>query len=154
MKVSSSLVEAHVFRKVENDLEFLLLKRGDNENYPGIWQMVTGAIDEDEKAFDTALREIREETGLQPQKLWVVPTVNSFYSPEKDMIIMIPVFAALVKNNDAIIISSEHSEFKWVKKDEAKKMLAWNGQRTSVDTIYQYFTLEMNTLYFNEIKFG
>jgi dATP pyrophosphohydrolase len=154
VKVSSSLVEAHVFRKVENDLEFLLLKRGDNENYPGIWQMVTGAIDEDEKAFDTALREIREETGLQPQKLWVVPTVNSFYSPEKDMIIMIPVFAALVKNNDAIIISSEHSEFKWVKKDEAKKMLAWNGQRTSVDTIYQYFTLEMNTLYFNEIKFG
>jgi len=154
MKVSSSLVEAHVFRKVENDLEFLLLKRADNENYPGIWQMVTGAIDEDEKGFDTALREIREETGLQPQKLWVVPTVNSFYSPEKDMIIMIPVFAALVNNNDAIIISSEHSEFKWVKKDEAKKMLAWNGQRTSVDTIYQYFTLEMNTLYFNEIKFG
>ncbi|MDQ7818479.1 MAG: NUDIX domain-containing protein [Melioribacteraceae bacterium] len=154
MKVSSSLVEAQVFRKVENDLEFLLLKRGDNENYPGIWQMVTGAIDEDEKAFDTALREIKEETGLQPQKLWVVPTVNSFYSPEKDMIIMIPVFAALVNNNDAIIISYEHSEFKWVKKDEAKKMLAWNGQRTSVDIIYQYFTLEMNTLYFNEIKFG
>ena len=152
MKVSSILVEAHIFRKVENDLEFLLLKRADNENYPGIWQMVTGAIDENEKAFITALREIREETGLHPHKLWVVPTVNSFYSPEKDLISMIPVFAALVENNFEITISSEHSEFKWVKKEEAKKLLAWNGQRTSIDTIYQYFTSEMETLFFNEIK--
>lgn len=152
MKVSSTLVEAHIFRNVGNDLEFLLLKRADNENYPGIWQMVTGAMDENENAYNTALREIKEETGLQPQKLWVVPTVNSFYSPEKDMIVMIPVFAALVENDFKITISSEHSEFKWVKKEEAKKLLAWNGQRTSVDTIYQYFTSEMNTLFFNEIK--
>ena len=152
MKVSSSLVEAHIFRKVGNDLEFLLLKRADNEDYPGLWLMVTGAIDENEEAYSTALREIKEETGLQPQKLWVVPTVNSFYSPEKDMIVMIPVFAALVENDFKITISSEHSEFKWVTKEEAKKLLAWNGQRTSVETIYQYFTSEMNTIFFNEIK--
>lgn len=152
MKVTSGLIEAHVFRKHNNEIEFLLLKRSESENYGGIWQMVTGSIDENEKAFDTAIREIKEETGLTPQKLWVVPNVNSFYSPDKDQLIMIPVFAALV-NNDSVVISSEHSEFQWVDKEKAKSLLAWNGQRKSVDTIYQYFKSENPVLYFNEINF-
>lgn len=152
MNVTSGLIEAHVFRKKKDGIEFLLLKRSENENYGGIWQMVTGSIDEGEKASDTALREIKEETGLTPEKLWVVPNVNSFYSPEKDSLIMIPVFAALV-NNEAVVISSEHSEYQWVDKEKAKSLLAWNGQRKSVDTIYQYFESENPVLYFNEINF-
>lgn len=152
MKISSGLIEAHVFRKKNDELEFLLLKRSENENYGGIWQMVTGSIDENEKASDAALREIKEETGFTPEKLWVVPNVNSFYSPEKDAVIIIPVFAALV-NNGNVVISPEHSEFKWVDKETAKSLLAWNGQRKSVDTIYQYFKSENPVLYFNEINF-
>ncbi|MEW6507935.1 MAG: NUDIX pyrophosphatase [Bacteroidota bacterium] len=152
METNNSLIEAHIFRERGNDIEFLLLKRANNERYPGIWQMVTGSVNENEKAFTAALREILEETGLVPQKLWVVPNVNSFYSPEKDKVIMIPVFAALVNSASEVIISSEHSEYKWVSKEEAKKLLAWNGQRNSVDNIHQYFTTEKSTLYFNEIK--
>lgn len=152
METNHSLIEAHIFRTNGNDLEFLLLKRADYERYPGIWQMVTGSVNENEKAFAAALREIKEETGLVPEKFWIVPNVNSFYSPERDTVIMIPVFAAQVNVNSDVIISSEHSEFKWVSKDDAKKLLAWNGQRTSVDTIYQYFTSEKSTLFFNEIK--
>lgn len=152
MKTDHSLIEAHIFRTNGSDLEFLLLKRADNERYPGIWQMVTGSVNENEKAFTAALREIKEETGLVPKKFWIVPNVNSFYSPERDIVIMIPVFAAQVSENSKVIISDEHSEFKWVNKDDAKKLLAWNGQRNSVDTIYQYFTSEKSTLFFNEIK--
>lgn len=152
MKTDHSLIEAHIFRTNGSDLEFLLLKRADNERYPGIWQMVTGSVNENEKAFAAALREIKEETGLVPKKFWIVPNVNSFYSPERDIVIMIPVFAAQVSENSKVIISDEHSEFKWVNKDDAKKLLAWNGQRNSVDTIYQYFTSEKSTLFFNEIK--
>jgi dATP pyrophosphohydrolase len=152
METNNSLIEAHIFRESGIDIEFLLLRRANNERYPGIWQMVTGSVNENEKAFTAALREILEETGLVPQKLWVVPNVNSFYSPEKDKVIMIPVFAALVSSASEVIISSEHSEYKWVTKEEAKKLLAWNGQRNSVDNIHQYFTTEKSTLYFNEIK--
>lgn len=152
MNVISSLIETHVFRKVENDLEFLLLKRAENEKYPGLWQMVTGAIDENEKAHQTALRELKEETGLTPLKFWVVPNINSFYSPEENEIIMIPVFAILAGDNEEVNISSEHSEFKWVKKDEAKKLLAWSGQRKSVDIIYDYFINQQSFLKFVEIN--
>ncbi len=150
MNVTSSLIEVHIFRKVENDLEFLLLKRASHEKYPDLWQMVTGSI-ENEDAHQTALREINEETGLTPIKFWVVPNINSFYSPERDVIVMIPVFAVLVEENQKVIISDEHSEFKWVKKEEAIKLLAWPGQRQSVEIIYEYFTNQKSFLKFVEI---
>ena len=42
-------------------LEVLLLERADR---PGFWQSVTGSQDEGETLHGTALRELREETGL------------------------------------------------------------------------------------------
>lgn len=152
MKIVSTIIEAHVFRITENDLEFLLLKRANNEMYPGLWQMVTGAIDENEKAFQTALREIKEESNLTPVKFWVVPIINSFYSREKDELCMIPVFAAMVDQRIQVVISNEHSDFNWVAKDEAKKLLAWPGQRKSIDIIYEYFKNQQSFLKFVEIQ--
>ena len=76
MKFISTMIEAHVFRESVNGIEFLLLKRAENQVYPGLWQMVTGKIEDNEKAYQTAIREIKEETGLTPLQLWVAPTIN------------------------------------------------------------------------------
>ncbi len=43
------------------DLDVLLLERAD---HPGYWQSVTGSCEPGEALRDTALREVREETGL------------------------------------------------------------------------------------------
>ncbi|MBU1097164.1 MAG: NUDIX pyrophosphatase [Bacteroidetes bacterium] len=138
MNVESYLVEAHLFRKTVAGIELLLLKRSDKEIYPGIWQMVTGSIKQNEKAFETAIREIKEETGLTPSNLWVVPHINSFYSPEKNSICQVPVFVALVNSKSTVAISDEHSEYRWVNPPEAKQLLAWDGQRKSVDIIEDF----------------
>ncbi len=90
--------------------------------------MVTGKIKRGEKAYQTALREIKEETGLVPIQLWVAPTVNSFYEPKDEFICLIPVFAARVET-EKVKISGEHTEYKWVNKQTAQKLLAWEGQR-------------------------
>ncbi len=145
------MIEAHIFRRVKNGIEFLLLKRNETQIYGGLWQMVNGKIHDGETAYQTAIREIKEETNLTPMKLWVAPNVNSFYSHEKNFISMLPVFAALVDENSLCKISDEHNDFKWVNSEEAKKFLAWVGQRNSVDIINQYFINEMNFLNFIEI---
>lgn len=150
MKIISDLVELHVFRIENNKMKFLLMKRSPHKIYPGLWQMVSGHIDKGETAFRTAIRELYEETGLKPLRLWVVPNINSFYSPDDDSVSVIPVFAAEVKN-DKVIISPEHSEFKWVDSEEAKKHLAWEGQRRSVDVIKEYFTNQISFLNFTKL---
>ena len=145
------MIEAHVFREVKGGIEFLLLKRAEKEIYPGLWQMVTGKIRKNEKAYETALREIKEETGLIPQKLWVVPNVNIFYSHENDYISLLPVFVAKVESKSEVKICDEHCDCKWLKPDRAKKLLAWPGQRKSVDIITDYYLRKRNLLDMIEI---
>jgi dATP pyrophosphohydrolase len=152
MKIISDMIELHVFRSGKDGLEFLLLKRSDKDIYPGLWQMVSGHIEGKETAVETALRELKEETGLAPLHLWVVPNVNSLYSSDDDSISVIPVFAAQVKDDSKIIISNEHTEFIWTDAAEAKKILAWDGQRKSVDLIEEYFLKEIHILQFSEIN--
>lgn len=151
MEITSNMVEAHVFRKTENGIEFLLLKRSEKEIYPGLWQMVSGGIEENEKAYEAALREIKEETGFIPEQFWVTPHVNKFYSHERDYISLLPVFAARVKDKTNAVICDEHCDCIWTTPEEAKKMLAWPGQRKSVDIIVEYFTKEINFLNFIEL---
>jgi dATP pyrophosphohydrolase len=151
MKIISTMIEAHIFRESANGIEFLLLKRADNQVYPGLWQMVTGKIKENEKAYQTALREISEETSLTPVQLWVAPTVNSFYEQKDEYICLLPVFAARVESNQ-VKLSAEHTDFKWVDKETAQKLLAWEGQRKAVQIIEDYFLNEQSFFHFVEIK--
>lgn len=152
MNIISNLIEAHIFRIKNGELEFLLLKRSPEQCYPNLWQMVTGKIKENETAYQSALREIKEETGLTPEKFWIAPTVNSFYSPDKDYICLLPVFAARVNQECEIKLSKEHTEYKWVNPDEAKQLLAWDGQRKSVDVIVDYVLNRNSFLNFIEIN--
>ncbi|HAB52346.1 MAG TPA: NUDIX pyrophosphatase, partial [Ignavibacteriales bacterium] len=42
LTIISNMIEAHIFRMKKGKIEFLLLKRSENEIYPGLWQMVSG----------------------------------------------------------------------------------------------------------------
>jgi dihydroneopterin triphosphate diphosphatase len=152
MEIISNLIEAHIFRESEKGIEFLLLKRSEGQPYPGLWQMVTGKIKPNEKAYQTALREIKEETGLIPVQLWVAPTVNSFYEQKDEYICLLPVFAARVET-EKVKLSAEHTDYQWVDKITAQKLLAWEGQRKAVQIIEDYFLNEKSFFHFVEINF-
>jgi dATP pyrophosphohydrolase len=152
MKIISNLIEAHIFRETEKGIEFLLLKRAEDQIYPGVWQMVSGKIKDNEKAYETAVRELKEETGLIPLRIWSAPRVNSFYSSDSDTINLVPVFAIKVEQSLDVKLSNEHSDFKWVSSEKAQKLLAWDGQRQAVRLIEEYFLKERSFLNFVEIK--
>jgi len=49
-----------------SDLQVLMMERA---GWPGFWQSVTGSIDhEDEPLAETAVREVREETGIDAEQ--------------------------------------------------------------------------------------
>jgi dATP pyrophosphohydrolase len=146
------MIEAHVFRETESGIEFLLIKRSEKETYSGLWQMVTGRIEENEKATEAAVREIKEETGYTPEQFWVVPNINRFYSRQNDSITFVPVFAARVDGKDLPKLCNEHCDYKWLSPGEAKKLLAWPGWKQSVDIIEEYYLNAKQFMELVEIK--
>lgn len=151
MEIISGYVEVHIFRRDNVSLKYLLLKRGEDEIYPGLWQMVTGKIKKGEKAYQTALREMKEETGLVPLRFWTAPKVNQFYQSERDAVFIVPVFAAEVSKGD-VKICREHSKYKWVSPAQARRLFAWEEQKKANDIITAYVLKMPGYLDLVEIK--
>jgi dATP pyrophosphohydrolase len=135
--VRASVVCAYIILRNPDDPKFLLLKRKSKYMH-GLWGQVAGKIEDGENPVEAILREIREETGKRPQALYSADIVEIFYEPTLNFIEIIPVFVAELSGQD-IVLSNEHSEFKWVTPAEAKRILSFPQQRFSVDTIVREF---------------
>lgn len=139
-EILSKYIECYVYTKSGNDIKYLLLKRSkDKFPYPGIWQIVTGRLEDNEKAYETALREVKEETGLIPVKCFVAPKINEFYTPHNDKIYLIPVFVVYVENEN-VILSGEHTEFVWSGFTETFKKVHWYSQKENLKIIDDILT--------------
>lgn len=112
-----------------------MLRRTGNEQ----WCQVAGGIEPGEKAWEAALREIKEETGLVPDVLYSADTCEQFYEVEKDSIWMAPVFVAYAKPDSNVILNHEHSEYKWVSFKKAISMVPFPGQKTILKHINNEF---------------
>jgi len=138
-RIACTIVEVCAFRRLNGRAEFLLLQRAPEEKiYPGIWQMVSGSIQDGERAVDAAIREFREETALHPLRLWVVPHVSTFYDPDYDATNLSPLFAAEVASTDVLVLSEEHQRHEWLSYEQARTRLVWPGQRQGLDIVNSY----------------
>jgi len=105
-------VAAAVVYHSEKD-KFLVVKRSEErERYPGHWEFPSGFIEDGEKVKEAVLRELMEETGLRGE---IVRTGESFPIQIPPVTIH-PVL--LLVNSESVKLSKEHSEHKWVEKND------------------------------------
>lgn len=134
-EVRADHVDVYVFRRRDSAVEFLILKRRPSSRLGGLWQAVTGRIEAGETAAQAALRELREETGLRPLALWQLEFVNTFFLARIDRVSMCPGFAAEVPSDADVTLCAEHTEFRWVRYDEAVRAFVWPGPRRALREI-------------------
>ncbi len=125
--VSVRVVDVYPYRKQRDVPELLLLRRSNQTSYAGAWRMVGGTIEPDETAWQAALRELREETGLAPEQFWTLPSLNHFYEWQHDRINLIPAFAAEVGGPPTL--NHEHDDWAWMSVGEAEQRLQWPEQQ-------------------------
>lgn len=135
--IRSFLASLVAIREIETQHEVLLLKR--TQTLVGKWCQIAGSIEEGETAWQTALRELDEETGLKPNALYSADTCEQFYEADRDAITIAPVFVAFIDNTAKVSLNHEHSEYRWVSFKEAIEMVSFGGQRRVLSWIEDEF---------------
>lgn len=88
---------------------------------------ISGRIEEGENAFDAALRETKEEVNFSPEDLNIYPQhyqqLSQLTKTKKKMKTLDYYLAELKNPQQAPQLSHEHSEYRWLTKDEIKSVL-------------------------------
>lgn len=135
--IRSVAVSVVVLKPNGSEHQVLLLRR--TRSLIGEWCQIAGAIEEGETAWQAALRETREETGLALARLYSADICEQFYEADRDAISLLPVFVGYPRPGDVVRLNAEHSEFRWVKFDEALQMVPFAGQRDVLRHIEREF---------------
>ena len=133
--VRTSLVDVYVLRMIDTMLECLALRRAPGGRCPGSWETVHGHIEAAEQPAGAATRELEEETGLVPIRLYNLSRVELFYQHRSDEVALVPVFAAFVAAEAEVRLGSEHDSFEWLSLSAAGRRFAWPRERRALDDI-------------------
>lgn len=107
------------------------------------WQFVAGGGENQEKPIDAAIRELAEETGLQGYKIQEMTSktfVPVFYFSKKsreawgENVIVIPVhcFSVEIDPTESVVLSVEHTQYRWVDYETAISMLHFDIDKTAI----------------------
>jgi 8-oxo-dGTP diphosphatase len=112
--------------------KYLLLRRSEQKDYAaGIWECLTGRVDQGEGFEDALRREVREELGVEVQIEHLLGTTHfhrGALMPENELVGV--VYLCSIPDPTSIRISSEHSEYRWLGVEQAISSLSTDNSST------------------------
>ncbi|HEY0658589.1 MAG TPA: NUDIX hydrolase [Pyrinomonadaceae bacterium] len=122
------------FRRVGSDYEIAIVA----VNPSGRWQLPKGIVDEGETPETAALREVREEAGIEAEIVDKIETIEYWYfGANKGERVRFHKFVHfyLMKYVSGDVANHDHevSESRWVSFDDAIRMLAFKSEKETVE---------------------
>lgn len=110
---------------------YLLLKRSDHKDFaPGVWECVTGRVDQGESFEDALRREVREELGVDVEIEHILGTTHFYRGPGNENELLGVVYLCSLSDPSSVRISPEHSEHRWLPANQALDLLSMSDAST------------------------
>jgi type II secretory ATPase GspE/PulE/Tfp pilus assembly ATPase PilB-like protein/8-oxo-dGTP pyrophosphatase MutT (NUDIX family) len=129
--LSIGTVDVYVIRPLAAGWRVLVLQRALDTRCPTAWETVHGHIEPGEEPEDAAIREVREESGLEVARLYNV-TVQPFYLHKTHTVEMAVVFAAFVDEPAGFTLGVEHQGAEWLSVEDALERFVWPRERDAL----------------------
>ena len=118
------------FRKRDGQTEVALISVGDENR----WQLPKGLVDKGESTEDAAMREVREEAGIDTEVVQRIDKVEYWYFWKEDgqrvrYHKFVYFYLLRYKSGDVRNHDSEVNEARWFAIDDAIKMLAFKNEK-------------------------
>lgn len=128
---------AVVYRHHGGGLELLLIRH----RFGGHWSFPKGHVEAGENEFDTALREVKEETGVSVQ-LREGFRESVEYFPKPYIKKQVVYFLGKALGDELHRQEEEISELRWVPIDEAQRMVTFANDKNLIRRSREYLAAE------------
>lgn len=129
MTVRHDMITVFVTRQVEGGWQVLMLRRAPGKYMGGTWAIVRGGMEAGETAVQSALRELREETGQHPMEFYRCGSIEAFYIAETDTLHHGIAFVAILPADVQVTLNDEHDDFRWLPLAEYQAQTMWASER-------------------------
>ena len=118
------------FRKLDGRIEVALISVGEKNR----WQLPKGIVDKGESTENAALREVREEAGIDTEGVELIDKVENWYFWKEDgqrvrYHKFVYFYLLRYKSGDVRDHDHEVNEARWVNIDDAIKILAFDSEK-------------------------
>jgi dihydroneopterin triphosphate diphosphatase len=127
-----------ILKKVDDQYKVLLVKRAGSV-LKDEWCYIGGGIEEGEKAWEAAYREVEEETGITHLSLYSANTFDRIYSIKGNYIYIAPVFVGYVPDDQEVVLNEEHSDYRWLSFKDAMCTVSLPGNEEVLSFIEKHF---------------
>jgi dATP pyrophosphohydrolase len=106
--------------------EFLVAHRSPEGG--GYWHTIAGKVEDGEEPHAAAVRELREETGLEAgplERLGEFAYVRAGWESEPGLRVHVAAFLVDVETGWEPALNEEHDEYRWLPREEAAGLLFW-----------------------------
>ena len=127
-----------IFRNVSNAPEFLLLQKSIGDHH---WTAPKGHLIDNETHIEAALRETREEAGLNETDFSIIQDFKyeSNYISRKGVSKSVLYWIAEIKDpHVSINLSSSHKHYKWVTLNEAIDAVKYESMKNGFRQVHDY----------------
>ena len=125
------------YRIVDGTPLFCIFRRADSS----YWQFIAGGGENGETPIEAAKRETIEEIGVKPNNIKQLTCIA--YVPAEVIAesrrqhwdkntYVIPEYSFAFECDLEPLLSNEHTEYKWLTYDEARKLLKWDSNKVAM----------------------
>ena len=125
------------YKIIDGEILFCVFKRADSDQ----WQFVAGGGENGETPIEAAKRETAEEIGIEPTNIKQLTCIA--YVPAEviaksrrqhwdETAYVIPEYSFAFECDLEPTLSNEHTEYKWLTYEEARKLLKWDSNKVAM----------------------
>ncbi len=104
----------------------------------GHWSFAKGHVEKDETEFETAIRETKEETGLEVEII-SDKKFETNYSPEEGIMKKVIFFIAKINNGTIKRQIEEIADIKWFSVEEAQNIITFDSDKEVFKNAYKHY---------------
>lgn len=138
VKVKRDAAAGVIIRVDENNTkQVLLIQRSRDDHWPNHWEFPRGGCDKPvgENVKHCALREIKEETGLDVEIIELIDTFQYLADNGTRLTTCYNYLCKMKDENQQIKLSKEHQDFKWISEVGQAEILIMPEQKKTIEKV-------------------